>query len=605
MSADTTTYYVSTIYQVHDRSSRQFEQMERAADRTGKSLGLVDRGYGTLAATLSGGLAMVAAKRSLIDFNAELEQSRIQIGGLLQLNMGGEWADSMGKATTLVRQLQEEAKRSVGTTKEMVEMASMLARPITAAGLGMEELRVISARATVAAKAFGVEAGVAALDIEQALAGTLTKQERFARALLEPMGFTTASFNKLDAKQRAQTLNTAFQQPALASMAKAQEQSYSGVVSTLQDNLEMALGKVGLPLFQRITTEVQRWNSWIEANTDRIESFSREMSSTLIAGFGVLKETAAWFIDNSTLLMTLAKALLAAKVGSALGAGLSRVSTFMGALAQGGNSFHALVGTTTQASSGLATMTSGIAKFVPWLSVGVTVIEGLVSWWNGQRAAQAREREKERREIVFATEKPGMLLERLMRRNELLDKKRQAGRGLGSPLALGEQAELQRLTGGLAQTQKQLEAFDRDLLTLAQKHSLITDNLTLVPQWTTKIQSLADELGIDRSKKEFIDFFRAIESLAKRRGQKGLYELLAGDQLADGANAADMAKAFEEALSRAQSLSGMAKQGTKVTINKVEVPARDPDRFIHDVAKAAERFNRNPTQARAALRGGL
>lgn len=51
----------------------------------------------------------------------------------------------------------------------------------------MAELRDITAGATVAAKAFGIEAEVAALDIEQALAGNLTKEERFSRALREPM----------------------------------------------------------------------------------------------------------------------------------------------------------------------------------------------------------------------------------------------------------------------------------------------------------------------------------------------------------------------------------------------------------------------------------
>ena len=45
-------------------------------------------------------------------------------------------------------------------------------------------------------------AEVAARDIESALAGTLSNRDRFARAIIEPRGFTTKSFNALDGDQR-------------------------------------------------------------------------------------------------------------------------------------------------------------------------------------------------------------------------------------------------------------------------------------------------------------------------------------------------------------------------------------------------------------------
>jgi hypothetical protein len=55
------------------------------------------------------------------------------------------------------------------------------------------------------------------------------------------------------------------------------------------------------------------------------------------------------------------------------------------------------------------------------------------------------------------------------------------------------------------------------------------------------------------------------------------------------------------------STAPMPDKKEKITVNiaKVEVPAKDPDRWIHDLGEFAARRVRAPSQPRAALRGGF
>ena len=117
--------------------------------------------------------------------------------GLLQMNMGGTWARNQKRANFLVQRFQKDAKASVGTTQDFVAMGGMLTGPLSRAGASIEDIANVTKGAVIASRAFGVEAEVAARDIEQALAGTLSQKDRFARALLEPMGLTTKKWNEM------------------------------------------------------------------------------------------------------------------------------------------------------------------------------------------------------------------------------------------------------------------------------------------------------------------------------------------------------------------------------------------------------------------------
>jgi hypothetical protein len=321
MSAETL-YHVRLRYMMDDAASANMRGLDDAIKDAQRSSSGLQGMLGKIGAVAAGVFGVHQAKRSLIDFNSSMEQARIQMAGLFEANMGGEIGANMARANDLVGRLQERMKAAAGTTAEAVQMASMLAQPFAAAGASLQQMEDMTVGAVVGAKAMGIAADVAARDVDQALRGQFRSTDPFTGKLLGAAGFVgeegRARFNQMDADKRFETVNEALNSKALRDMAAEQENSFEGVLSTFEDNLQQFLGKVGLPLFKSITAEIKRWNEWIDANGERLARMGRDLSDGLMTAFSVLKDVGTFFYDNRALLMALAQAWVGVKVAGAV-----------------------------------------------------------------------------------------------------------------------------------------------------------------------------------------------------------------------------------------------------------------------------------------------
>lgn len=374
-TAGTTTYRVETVYAIDDRASAALGRIGGAAERTGRSTSALSGTIARLGGVVAGGFGLQKAGAALIGFNSSMEQSRITIAGLLQLNKPGEqWADNFGRAERLTERFQQRMKAAVGTTKDAVDMAGMIVNPVMAAGASMKQLEDLTIGAVIAAKSLGIQSEVAALDIQQALAGSLTSRERFARSLLEPMGFTTDKFNALSADKRLQVLSKALNSDAIKSMSKAQEKSLDGSWSTFVDNLQQGAGKIGLPLFKAITAEVRSWNAWLDANQDKVAAFAKTMSDGLVTGFRMVKDAISFLVENRDTLMAVGKVWATAKLAGA-------ASGVLGGLAGAGAGLFAKVGGPGR-DDGSGRFTKGGMKLTD--ALGPLAAAGMAGWQLGR-----------------------------------------------------------------------------------------------------------------------------------------------------------------------------------------------------------------------------
>ena len=358
-TTETTTYRVETVYALDDKASAGLGAIDAAAGKATRSTHGLTGAIGRLGAMAVGGAGLAVAGKTLIGFNSGLEQSRITITGLLQLNHPGEkWADNFGRAERLVDRFTVRMKAAVGTTEDAVAMASMLVNPISAAGGSMKQLENFSVGATVAAKALNIQSDVAARDVAEALTGRLTATSTFAKALLQPMGYSTKSFNALSADKRLAEMDKALNSPALKKMAAAQENTWAGVTSTLEDNLKIAIGKVGLPLFKALTEEMKDWNKWLDANQDKVAEFGKTLSDGLVTGFRAVKSAVQFLVEHSDTIIAIGKVWAVTRVAGAVGGWASN-------LAGGAGGIRELLGTTLGKGQ-----RSADGKFIKGLGVG-------------------------------------------------------------------------------------------------------------------------------------------------------------------------------------------------------------------------------------------
>ena len=620
MADATTIYDIETRYKAKDLASGKVRRMSREV----KGLsGMWERARGSLRGFTDvwhGGQAIAAgfrgAYQGIIGFNAGLEQSKITMAGMLRLNMGGTFAEQMDNASRLVKQFQIDAKASVGTTKDFVSMAQMITRPVTAAGLGMRELRELTKGAVVAARAFGIEAGVAALDIEQALAGQLAAKDRFARALLEPMGVDRKAFNKLEAAQRATVLQQALTQPAIAEMAAAQEKSFAGVVSTFQDGLETAIGKVGLPLFQMLTEEIKSWNTWIDSNTERIEEMGRTLGNAMAYGFGVVRDAVGFLVEHRKVFFALAKTFLAFQAGKA-GVGIAKgiggaAKGIVGFMKSLGGAKKGLLGLADSSQSAMSMLGGLAGKFAAAIPVigGLIAGVGIVSAVFGEFGKAERERLAALKgEVEKGAKTFGEMNEMANERAIIQRLRTKQERGvLTAPQVIDlseSESKLKRMAGSV-------EDAERAVFRWAQQQGVIGTGGIPVHIDRKTGETIGNALGLTFTSGPMADAFnenrdaalmtmRLLNEVAGRfQYPSELAEFIRGPDDDDKPvrDKRDLDAEFQKAISGARSK-------TTVNINTIEVASADPNKFIHDLDDALQRFNRAPSQAATALRGGF
>lgn len=282
-----------------DQTGKNADKLGDKADKAGKK---VAGSGGSAAAAFAGvnrALALAGAYLGgralygkLIQFNAQAEESRNQIAGMLATTKKTDFNDELKTADGLLASLSKRAASLPGTTAEYVAMLGNITQPITDAGLGVKDLEDMTVAAVVAAKAYGEHADVAARDIGQALRGQFHADDPFLGKLLAPAGFKgeegRQKFNAMSADQRAKVLKEALTSKQMMQMAEAQGDTFSGQLATFQDAFAKFFGMVGKPLFSALTQTLRNANKWIEANQERINALADAIGDALSQAFDAL-----------------------------------------------------------------------------------------------------------------------------------------------------------------------------------------------------------------------------------------------------------------------------------------------------------------------------
>lgn len=546
MSASTI-YDIRLRYLMEDRAKSGIADLDKHMKSAANSSNALSGSLGRIGGLVAGYFGFQAAKSSLIDFNSTLEQSKITMSGLFQMNLGGSFGDNMKVADDLVGRLQNRMKSAVGTTAEAVQMASMLAQPFSKAGASIKEMEDMTVGAVVGARSFGIAADVAARDVDQALNGQFKSVDQFTGKLLGAMGYAgeegRKKFNQMLPEKRFAELNKALNSPALKDMANAQAGSWAGVTSTLQDNIEMFLGKVGSPVFKSITKELQKWNEWIEKNGETLDKWGRIASDAMLSGFDALKTAVEFIVEHKEVLLAIASAFAAVKVGGMLQGAAGSIAGMAMKMGPAGLAIGA-VGAAAGLTAGAVGLERGQnADFENKARLSSDAIAA------GARYHDAQKKEKIYRELMA---QPG---------NKDLDPEHKA--------AVGELAESARLFMIAAQAMGATNSQEfRDKLAA---------NYAGAQQLEPKV--FANLVNQDRQQAD-LDFQKTT-SIAAR-----------------------MATIFdkEDGL-KTNKKAGKSNTDVKVTINRIEVKSDDPDRFAFQFTDSLKSITRNP-RALAAKMGG-
>lgn len=233
---------------------------------------------------LAGGF--MAAARGAVAFTKEVDSSRVGLASVISAVDGISFDKAQKQAGEVFRQLQDDAIKSVATTKDLFGVYQQITGPIRAAGFGMEKVREITNSTVSAATALGVDLPQATRDIGMMTSGVAGQDVRLFRMLRATgaIAENAEQWNKgLTQKQRVEKLTVALAKFSPA--ADAYAKSWGGLTSSLRDIAELSLGALGGPTLERLQGYMSKWIDRFVKNRDVAMAKISELGKRIAGAF--------------------------------------------------------------------------------------------------------------------------------------------------------------------------------------------------------------------------------------------------------------------------------------------------------------------------------
>lgn len=586
--------------------------------------------------------ALHKGKEYLIDFNSEMQKLQIGMETVMEMNLHLPFQKAHEEAQKLFLTFQNMAKKSPVTTKDFMDMAAAIAPAVSGAGGGPEKLAALTKGAITAGLAYGKDSQTTAMAISEMMMGNARKTNPLAMSLIASTGMDHNAFNQMDPVKRAELVEKILTDPALNKAAERFGETLTGQTSTLKDNIQIALGEVGLPLMEAITAEVKKVNQYITDNESSIKRFGQEFSSALVTGFSYVKSTVGFIVSHSDLFLTLGKIWAVSKVGGMLGGiGGGMAGAGQGEIAQLitgplgdkiGNSVRAgvlslgmrfpqLINPMASASKLLGGLGGAAGALGPAGIAGIGMAAYEISKMTGVTQALTQAIDPQRAELEQLTEQMYKFDDAVASAAAKLNGtygKYSSYAGGANNVAEGYRQKAEVLhdmaKGGISKTD-QFQAlssagFNRDeAINYMKKSSLglgvasyefrakqtdITTRDALATKEATELVKMQKD-ALPKGAKEKL----TPENLADAMGKAYAYYLGTSGKAALPGMAPNL---FDV---NTQGWGGGGKPEINVTIQKVEVASEDPDRFVFGLVKVAEQSTKHKTQSAHTTPGGF
>jgi hypothetical protein len=319
----TTTYDVLLKYRLDNQATRGTHELAGAlSNARGHAEGL-GSAIGKIGGLVVGAFGVQAAGKALIGFNRDVQNAKISLTSMIEGGFGTSFQFAQAEAEQLYNTFQKFSMQTPVMTSEMLDFARNTAMAITNAGGGFQDIIEVTEKGVIASKAWGLETQQTGMQIGEVLQGNIRMTDVFAQRLSAMSGKSLDEMRKMTAPERLGLMKKVFSSDAMRDATSEFSSSFSGVLSTLEDKLQILAGKIGLPLFKAITKEIGDWNTWIDKNNVKIERFAETVGGKLVSAFGVVKDVFGFIADHAETLIKIGEVWAAIKIGQSFGGMLS------------------------------------------------------------------------------------------------------------------------------------------------------------------------------------------------------------------------------------------------------------------------------------------
>ncbi len=259
------------VQELHRRVSDLGNQIRGTTTLTGGLIGKVVALGGAYVGFSALTSVFRSATSSAIQYQSELQGTKISLATVLSAVQGIDYATAAKTGDNVFTQLQDDAIKSVATSKELFSVYQSILGPIANAGFGLDKVRKLTNDSVSAASVLGVDFQQASRDMGQMLRGAAGVDVKLF-SMLKSTGAITESTEdwnkKLTSAQRVEKLEAALGKFAPA--ASRFQTSWAGVTSSFKDITQNLRSKAVGPVFDVLTKAIGRINDSMMANRDRL-----------------------------------------------------------------------------------------------------------------------------------------------------------------------------------------------------------------------------------------------------------------------------------------------------------------------------------------------
>lgn len=250
-------------------------------------------GFGRAIDAVAGYLTLKMGYDKLIKFNENMQTSIIGLSAMIEGNLGGSFSEAKAQAKDLYAEFQRFSASSPAQTADILAFGKSIAVATFQAKGSLKDLQNIAEQGIIASAVLTPEQGpaYAAREVSEMLMGNINNRMMFAKQLLGFVKMSEEQFRELNAKQRLETVKKAFNSKAMLDAKGEFLTSFVGVVSTAEDKIAQAFGKIGEALFAKLTASLSGFNDWLDKNDETIKRVGDSISNGLVVAFDVLTKS--------------------------------------------------------------------------------------------------------------------------------------------------------------------------------------------------------------------------------------------------------------------------------------------------------------------------
>lgn len=226
-----------------------------------------------------GGVAAAGMVKNL----SMLEDKSIQLSAVIAAATSTPFEQTRVESNKLFEQFRQDAITSAGETKDFVGVAASIAGAMIGAGRSMDELRSATQGVVATAPSLGTSFEQAGNDVMRMFQGHAGVELPFFRAMLSipALGIKSAeAFNKMGVNKIIDTTVSALRNPAFLAAAAAMGNTFTGLSSTVQDQMKTMGGAIGGPIFEHIKHGMKSFTNMMMPKMDKDSAFSSSLDKT-------------------------------------------------------------------------------------------------------------------------------------------------------------------------------------------------------------------------------------------------------------------------------------------------------------------------------------